>query len=216
MRLVIFGASGGVGRHLTELAPRQGHEVLAVVRPGSRFVAPAGVELREADVFDRAALQALVAGRDAVLSGLGLRRASKNPYSPITGGRDVVERFLDALLPVLEASGPRRLSMVSAAGVGDAWHTVSPVMRLLFNTSSVRHGYSDLANAERKLAQSALDWQAVRPTTLTDAPATGRVKRGPGYGLFARIPRADVAAFMLEQLQQPSFEGDRTPTLSAG
>ena len=71
----------------------------------------------------------------------------------------------------------------------------------------------NIERVEQVLRASGLDWQAVRPTTLTHKPATGRVRRTDRYPATATIPRADVAAFILEQLERPQFS-DRTPLIT--
>jgi putative NADH-flavin reductase len=50
---------------------------------------------------------------------------------------------------------------------------------------------------------SALDWTIVRPGVLTNGPKRGRYRYGARVGHWlwtVRISRADVAAFMLDQL----------------
>lgn len=75
MRLTVFGATGAVGQEIVRQALTAGHEVTAVVRDPARL--PEG--LRGAALHavvplgDTAAVRAAVAGRDAVLSGLGAR-----------------------------------------------------------------------------------------------------------------------------------------------
>ena len=58
------------------------------------------------------------------------------------------------------------------------------------------------------LRQSDREWIAVRPTRLTDGPATGRVRVLPGgeFAINASIPRADVAGYMLDQIERPHFD----------
>jgi hypothetical protein len=56
--------------------------------------------------------------------------------------------------------------------------------------------YADMSRMEREVRESALDWVIVRPSTLTDDPASGRyilgIDRIPkGW----RVPREDVAEF---------------------
>lgn len=51
------------------------------------------------------------------------------------------------------------------------------------------------------------------PTGLTDEPATGRAKAVARVVGRATIPRADVAAWMLDALNSPRFEA-RTPRLA--
>ncbi|UBU13561.1 NAD(P)-dependent oxidoreductase [Nonomuraea gerenzanensis] len=90
MKITVFGATGGTGRHVVEQALDAGHHVTAVVRD------PAGLPRSDhprsdhprsdhprsdhprldpviADVMRPAAIEASVTGRDAVISALGPR-----------------------------------------------------------------------------------------------------------------------------------------------
>ncbi len=57
------------------------------------------------------------------------------------------------------------------------------------------------------IRQSDLDWVIVRPATLTDGPKTGTYRAGIPLpmGLNAKIARADVADFMLKQVEAEEF-----------
>ena len=91
MKVVIFGAAGGVGAHLVELAVQAGHEVTAVSRKPMPL--PAGTRAVTADVLDADIVDRAVAGQDAVLSALGIRRVSQtNPWSPLASPPDFTER----------------------------------------------------------------------------------------------------------------------------
>ena len=57
MKLWITGAGGFIGRHLVEQAARAGHEVVAILRPGSRPRAAApGTASLALDLHDAAKL----------------------------------------------------------------------------------------------------------------------------------------------------------------
>jgi uncharacterized protein YbjT (DUF2867 family) len=86
-------------------------------------------------------------------------------------------------------------------------------MRFLVATSNVGVAYADLERVETVLRESGLDWKAVRPTTLTHKPATRRVRQTERYPATATIPREDVAAFILEELERPQFSS-RTPMIT--
>src|SRR5207302_520964 len=66
------------------------------------------------------------------------------------------------------------------------------------------------AGAEADLRGRDLDWTILRPGSLTDAPAAGRIRlaRPPVPG--GRVPRADVAAVIAALLDTP---GTRHQTL---
>src|SRR5918995_2603599 len=81
MRLIVFGANGPTGRLLCDRALAADAQVVAVTRRPAAFPREhEGLSVVRADVLDAAAVDAAVAGGDAVLSTLGV------PYSrqPIT------------------------------------------------------------------------------------------------------------------------------------
>ena len=42
MKILVLGASGGCGQWVVKLAYQRGHDITAVVRPNSSYIAPAG------------------------------------------------------------------------------------------------------------------------------------------------------------------------------
>lgn len=56
MKLAVFGATGGTGRHLVEQALRAGHDVRALVRTPDRAALPGTVRLIGGNVLDAAAV----------------------------------------------------------------------------------------------------------------------------------------------------------------
>jgi uncharacterized protein YbjT (DUF2867 family) len=66
----------------------------------------------------------------------------------------------------------------------------------------------DKSRQERMIAESERDWVIVRPGMLTNAQKSERLQQGPRVGnLFStvRIARADVADFMLDQLESDKY-----------
>ncbi|PRY00885.1 NAD(P)-dependent oxidoreductase [Allonocardiopsis opalescens] len=198
MRLTVFGATGGTGRRLVDLALAAGHEVTAAVREPARLperapAAPAPHPVR-CDVLDREQVAAAVAGADAVLSALGA-----------TDGGPVCGTGVPHIIAAMKAHGVRRLVALSAAPVPDRDPgdrplyrlTVRPILRALFSAA-----YADLAVMEGEIFTSGLDWTVLRPPRLTDGPATGAYRtalRRNVPGGYA-ISRADLAAEMLRVL----------------
>jgi uncharacterized protein YbjT (DUF2867 family) len=54
---------------------------------------------------------------------------------------------------------------------------------------------------EKIVEESGLNWTLVRPPRLLDGPAMGRYRWGEPVGLGAAIRRKDLAAFMLDRLE---------------
>ena len=110
MKLTIFAATGGIGRQLLEQAVAAGHDVTAVARnPRNLPATQARVVTADLAATDAAALQGAVAGADAVLSALGARTKAD------TG---VAARGTKAITEAMQASGVRRVIVVSAAPIG--------------------------------------------------------------------------------------------------
>jgi len=74
MKLLIFGATGGTGRALVEQALEQGHSVTAFARDPAKITAKhERLKVAQGNIFDRHAVDAAVAGQEAVLCALGNR-----------------------------------------------------------------------------------------------------------------------------------------------
>ena len=213
MRLTIFAATGGIGRHLLDQAVEAGHDVTAVVRNPRSLPADGRFRVVVADLAnpDPTALAAAVEGADAVLSGLGPR----NPRADA----GVTSKGTRAIVAAMQATGVRRIVVVSAAPVGtvaspgrpnppkhdpgDGFfmrHLGARFARTMFGTH-----YADLALTEDILRESGLDWTVSRPPKLTDKPLTGvyRVAFGRNLRGGFSISRADVAHHMLRMLDEP-------------
>lgn len=200
MKLTVFGATGGIGREIVRQALASGHEVTAVVRDPARLtVGGEGLEVFRSDLSDPEALREAVAGRDAVLSGLGARRRAD---------AGVAARLTRSVLRAMEAADTRRLLVVSAAPVGpvpDGQAVVDKAMLAVVN-AMLKDVYTDLRAMEAALAASATDWTAVRPPKLTNKPVTGRYRRvvGGNPSRGRSLARADVAHAMLAMIDDPA------------
>ncbi|OQQ17800.1 epimerase [Streptomyces sp. M41(2017)] len=200
MKLTVLGATGGIGQEIVRQALGSGHQVTAVVRDPARLtVTGAGLEVFRTDLTDPEALRPAVAGRDAVLSGLGARRRKD---------AGVASRLTRTVLGAMEAERTRRLLVVSASPVGPAAAEdgfVDRAMRGMIS-SLLKDVYADLREMEAALAASATDWTTVRPPRLQDKPVTGSYRTAVG-GFPARgrlIGRADVAHAMLAMTDDPA------------
>jgi putative NADH-flavin reductase len=217
MKLTLFAATGRIGGQILEQALAAGHEVTAVVRdPGKLAPSRNGVRVVAADlaVTEPAVLESAVAGADAVLSGLGPRAMAK---------AGVAEHGTRAIVRAMEATGVRRIVVVSAAPIstvpspgrarpprqdpGEGFfmrHLLTPLAKTV-----MRERYDDLARMEDVLRASELDWTIFRPPRLTNGRLTGEYRTAVGRNLRrgALISRADVAHAMLVAVGQPGTIG---------
>ncbi len=212
MKLVVLGASGGCGRELVKEAARRGHTTTAVVRGSSKLEAPAGVEVLRGDLTSVAFLQSAVRGQDVVLSALGLRMPGLAPWAK-PEVPDFLDRATPALVQAMRAEGVKRVVAISAGGVGDSRELIPAAFKAIIATTSLRTAYAALERMERVYLESGLEVCICRPTGLTDEPATGRAVVARGFTGRATIPRADVAAWMLDTAERGAFE-HRTPMIT--
>ena len=199
-KLLVLGATGGTGRHVVAMARRQGHEVTVLVRDPARLGPEReGLRVLTGSVGeDRKALKEALRGQDAVISALGAGTSLRS------GG--LIARSVPAILSAMDARGVRRLILTSAYGVGQTLRDVPPVPRLLMRLL-FRDLYADKAAGEERLRGSSFDWTVVYPVTLTNGTETGRYRVGERLALrgFPRISRADVAAFLLSQVDDRTY-----------
>ena len=210
MKLTIFAATGGIGEQVLDQAVSAGHDVTAVVRDPKKLSREVRVVTADLAAPDRTALETAVDGAEAVLSGLG-------PRSNADAG--IAWRGTEAIVHAMQATERRRIVVVSAAPVGTVASPGRPkppkhdpgdgfFMRHLFShVAGAAFGkvYADLARMEGILADSGLDWTAVRPPKLTSKPLTGTYRTAYGQNLRGgwSVSRADVAHLMLQVLEQP-------------
>ena len=212
MRLLILGASGGVGTWFTRLASQRGHAITPVARDRAKWGVP-GVMVTRGDVTDPAFINEIVRGHDAVVSCLGLRRTSKIPYGRLLSPPDLTERVTRSVVAAMRAANVGRIVAISAGGVGDSFRQLSWLVQRTIIVGNVAVAYRDLDNMERVLEQSGLDWLAPRPVTLVNGDPTGRARPVNKFGLFSIIRRSDVAAWMLDALESTAPWTDRRPLL---
>jgi len=201
MKLLVLGASGGIGRWVVQLAASKSHAVRALVRPGTVYDAPDGVEIRRGEALDWEVLAGAARGVDAVACCLGQRRAGQSPWSSPLSPPDLMARVTPLLLYAMRETGVRRLIAVSAAGVADSERQLSAPVRWMVRQGQIGVAYRDLAQMEQALAAADLDWLAVRPVTLVNGDPTGRAREVSRYGLLSSVRRSDVAAWMLSALE---------------
>ncbi len=147
---------------------------------------------------DAGAVSDLVDGQEAVVVAL----ADGRDAATTAQGPDVV---LDTVRS-MRRYGVRRLVVLSSAVVAPEGEPGRPGLFGRLTDPLARRGpVADLRRMEVAVRRSELDWTLVRAARLTDEPprGRGRIRVGPGYGLPAGRPisRADVATFLLDQLE---------------
>jgi len=159
----------------------------------------------QGNALEASSLEAAVAGQDAVLSVLGTR--SRGPTT-------LFSESTHNLISAMDKHGVRRLVCITGVGAGDSKGHVGFLFDRIIRPFVVKNVYEDKERQEVAIIQSDLEWVIVRPAQLTDEPARGE------YSVFlkgsytaTKISRADVAAFMLAQLNDDTY-AHKTPVVN--
>jgi putative NADH-flavin reductase len=187
---------------LVEQALAAGDQVAAYARDSSKLEGKrGGLNVIRGELSDRDAIDRAVSGADAVLSALGPRRAAKG--MPVTEGtRNIIA--------AMKSHGVRRLIITSTASAKDPHDEPDLKYRLLVGMVKlfIHPAYEEIISTADVVRQSSdLDWTMVRLSLLNNGPRTGRVRVGykgrREVGL--RIARADIADFMLKQVDDSRY-----------
>ena len=208
MRVLIVGASKGIGLETTRQALDAGHDVRALARSATAIaVTNPSFEKIRGDALKTADVEAALVGVDVVIQTLGVGLGDL--FRP-------VHLFSDAtrvLIAAMRRQGVKRLICVTGFGTGDSRASISCLQRLPFQIVFGR-AYDDKSLQEKLIKESELDWTIARPGVLTSGPRTGR------YRIIAEasqwrngiISRADVAEFLVRQIGDQAYI-DKTPVL---
>ena len=203
MNILVFGATGPLGRRIVDHALGAGHEVTAFVRTPGRLGPHPGLREMTGDVLDAGAVAAAVPGHDAVISALGHSRPSPAGHDLHPGASHIIA--------AMRAGGVSRLIWISSHGVGDSRGHSGFLFEHVFVPLRLRAEFADKERQEALVTASDLDWTIIRPARLTNGPPTRRLRARPRLPISIRdsVSRADVAEFVVAELEH------RTHLLSA-
>jgi uncharacterized protein YbjT (DUF2867 family) len=204
MDVVVVGGHGKIGLRLLRLAAARGDRARGLIRnpddgPDLEAVGAEPVvcdlEAEDADVV------AAVSGADAIVfaAGAGPGSGAERKRSVDLGG---AVKSIEAA----KASGVERFVIVSSVGA-DNPPPGDEVFAVYLRAK---------ADADRAVADSGLDCTIVRPGRLTDDAGTGKIEAAEHLGRRGEIPRDDVAAVLLETLDEPATIGQTFEVLSGG
>lgn len=201
MQLLIFGATGSLGSHILKQALAKGYKVSVFTRHPARLKGIESAELTiiTGDVFRLSDVKSAMRGINAVFCALG-DGAKGNVRA---GGTQNIVKAMEEL-------GVKRLICQTTLGVGNSWQNLNFFWKYIMFGFLLKKAFQDHIMQEKYVTESNLDYTLVRPSAFTDEPATANFHIGFNTkikNLRLKIPRADVANFMLEQLDTDKFIG---------
>jgi putative NADH-flavin reductase len=209
-KVLIIGASRGIGLETLKRALRAGHKVRALARSASKIpVSHPDLEKVTGDALDRGAVKQALIGVDAVIQVLGAAASPEIIFKPVR----LFSEATRVLVSAMEETGVKRLICVTGFGAGDSRDKGG----FLYNTAFhlfLGRAYDDKDAQERIIRKSTLEWLIARPVILTNGPRTRsyRVLVDPKDWRCGFISRADVADFLVKQIDDDTLLG-KTPVL---
>ena len=203
MRILIIGASKGIGLATTRQALAAGYDVRALARSATSIkLADAKLEKMPGDALNQQNVEAALAGVDVVIVTLGIGLGDL--FKPV----HLFSQATRVLIAAMKDKSVNRLIAITGFGAGDSQASISPLQRFPFKIVFGR-AYDDKSRQEELIKQSGLDWTIARPGVLLNGARTGRYKvlREPSQWRNGIIARANVADFLVKQIEDRSFIG---------
>ncbi|UOQ76198.1 SDR family oxidoreductase [Hymenobacter sp. 5516J-16] len=201
-RIALFGGSGLTGQQFLPLALAQGYSVRALARnPASIPQQSAQLEVIPGDVLNAADVARTLQGTDVVVSLFG--QVKNSP-------KDVQTRGTANIVAAMQEQGIRRIISLSGGGLpypADQPKLADKLIRGIMRLA-VPHVLTDAQGHADVLQASGLDWEVIRAPRLTTGPARGQYRVGwVGVNASTSISRADLADFILKQVESEEFVG---------
>jgi putative NADH-flavin reductase len=200
MKLIVFGATGMVGKQLVKQALYNGHSVKAFGRNVFTEELPKDdkLELVQGTLFDENQVLQAIKGCDAVLSALG-------------GGFDGSDKTrslgMKNIVAQMKKAGVHRIVGIGGMGLLNADET-----SLLIDQDSYPPEYLPVGREHQKayeyLSTSGLDWTFVCPPDILNKEVTGNFFTNADYPPTTnnyKINAGDLALFMLSELGKNEF-----------
>jgi len=210
-KVLIIGASRGIGLETVKAALLAGHNVRALARSAARIpIQNPGLDRVAGNALDSSAIRSNLDGVDVVVQTLGVDVAPRSIFERTTLFSQSTRIIVDAM----KATGVKRLIAVTGLGAGNSRGHGGIIYDSVVFPLLLKRVYDDKDVQEWIIKSSGLDWTIVRPGLLTNRPATGhyRILTAAEDWRFGTISRADVADFIVRQIDDRKMIGT-TPLL---
>jgi putative NADH-flavin reductase len=210
-KLLIIGASRGIGLETVKAALLAGHSVRSLARSASSIpIQNPGLEKVPGNALDSSTIRSALQGVDVVVQTLGVDIAPRSIFERTT----LFSQSTRILVDSMNIAGVKRLIAVTGLGAGDSRGRGGLLYDAIVFPLLLKRVYDDKDVQEWIIRSSGLDWTIVRPGLLTNRPPTGRyrVLTADEAWRFGVVSRADVAEFIVRQIDDRALIG-ATPLL---
>ncbi len=196
-KIFLVGGTGGVGKLFLEMALEQGHEIVLYARnPRKIEIDHPNLTMVKGELNDFQAIRAGVKGCDVCLITVGVM--NRKPNTILSDGTR-------NLITAAKEEGIKRFIAVTSIGLGDSKDQAMKAFTYFVVPLIIKHSFADKELQEKIIMESDLDWIIIRPGSLTNRGRTGVYRHGRDKSIKGRISRADVADFLLTQLDDNCY-----------
>jgi len=201
-KIAVFGASGRTGKLFTELALKNGYEVKALVREPSRLgLQHPNLQVMQGDISNPIKVEETLNATEAVIDLIGPGKGSP-PDLQRTATRHIIQ--------AMKQNEVKRLIVLASLPFGILDENDKPAFMSRFMMFLAKNLMGAMVEDAREhvdlIKQSELDWTVVRAPGLSDQLSQGKYRVGSlDANTGKSIARADVAAFMLDELKNPKY-----------
>jgi putative NADH-flavin reductase len=206
-KILVIGASKGIGLEFTRQAASAGHRVRAMARGADRISLNSdNLEKFSGDALNALDVQSALKNIDIVVQTLGIPVGIDMITKPVT----LFSEATRVLLPEMQKAAVRRLISVTGYGAGDSRASIGCLQRIPFNLL-LANAYDDKSIQEDLISASDLDWTICRPGVLTNQGKSGNYKVLVKEAEWRNgvISRGDVADFILCQIDREPLIGKK-------
>ena len=200
MNLIVFGATGTVGKQLVQQALFGGHHIKAFGRNvyTTDYLQTENLQLVQGALFDESEVFNAIKGCDAVLSAIGGTRDGSDKTRTL-GMKNIIKQ--------MQKTGVKRIIAIGGSGILNADENT-----LLIDQEGYPEKYIPIGKEHQKayelLKDSGLDWTMIGSPEIIDNGPTGNYITAADYEPVPnkyRINAGDLAMFMLNELNKNEF-----------
>ena len=177
MRILLLGATKGLGKEILKEAIGLGFEINCLVRNAKKFpIEQNNIRVFEGDATSSIDLENAVQDSKIIISTLNVMRKNLFPWSNITNDKNTISKSSKNIIKISKRKKIKHLISVSAWGVNESLDHIPIWFKLLIKNSNLKYPYIDHGKSEKLLVNSNLNWTILRPSALVNFLNNHQVK----------------------------------------
>lgn len=202
MKVIVFGATGGIGKHVLKYALELNYQVVAYVRnPQKIEITNDNLTIIKGELNEYEKIKEAMIGCNVVISTIGVPMKFKydemnslNAHINIIKAmkENNINRIIDWATPSIKFQNDTTSIITIVPGI---------MASILFKKSK-----EELVKISEIITTSDLEWTIIRFIAPKNSPFTGKVKVGFGDTKMSfNISRSDIAKFMVDQIESTKY-----------